>query len=410
MTAPGPTLLLTENLPPATGGSGRYLWEIYRRQVEPRVTIVAGDHPAAGEFDRSHAISIARGPLAMSSWGLCNLAGLAGYRRYWRLAKAAVREHGVRRVHCGRCIPEGVIGWLLKKRFGIPYLCFAYGEEMNYVASSRELSWIMRRVVRGADAIVAISRNTQRIAREDWGVPAEKIYLLFPGVDAQRFVPAQRDPAVRARFGWDNRPVILTVGRLQKRKGHDMMIRALAAIRQRAPDVLYAIFGDGEERGALEQLVRDEGQQNHVRFHGELSDADLVPAYQQCDLFVLANRQVGQDIEGFGMVLVEAQACGKPVIAGTSGGTAETMHFPETGRLVNCDGPSELAAAVSELLADPALRERKGQAARAWAAGNFDWDRLAQRAEALFADIAASSSNHRAGHRSPSARSAAPNP
>jgi phosphatidylinositol alpha-1,6-mannosyltransferase len=162
------------------------------------------------------------------------------------------------------------------------------------------------------------------------------------------------------------------------------MIRALAAIREAVPGVLYAVAGDGEERATLEELAGQSGLREHVQFLGEVDDDRLVRCYQQCDLFVLPNRQVGRDIEGFGMVLLEAQACGKPVIAGASGGTAETMRIPETGLVVPCDGPGELAAAVVALLDDPGRRARMGAAARAWVVERFDWESLSQQAEAIF--------------------------
>jgi phosphatidylinositol alpha-1,6-mannosyltransferase len=115
-----------------------------------------------------------------------------------------------------------------------------------------------------------------------------------------------------------------------------------------------------------------------------VDDDRLVQLYQQCDLFMLPNRQVGRDIEGFGMVLLEAQSCGKPVIAGASGGTAETMRIPETGLAIPCDEPGNLAAAVVELLADPGRRARMGAAAREWVVERFDWGNLSRQAEALF--------------------------
>ena len=124
--------------------------------------------------------------------------------------------------------------------------------------------------------------------------------------------------------------------------------------------------------------------QGHVQFLGEPDDTRLVACYQQCDLFVLPNRAVGKDIEGFGMVLLEAQACGRPVVAGDSGGTAETMRIPETGRVVCCDGPDELGALVAELLADPALRNRMGEAGRQWVSARFDWQVLTAQADILF--------------------------
>jgi phosphatidyl-myo-inositol dimannoside synthase len=254
---------------------------------------------------------------------------------------------------------------------------------MNYAASSRELSWLARRVLRGAEFVVANSENTGRILDEQWGLPRGRIRVIHPGVDADRFTPAARDQRARAALGWGDRPVVMTAGRLQRRKGHDQMIRALRTIRESIPDVLYAIVGDGEERDYLGELVDRERQEGHVQFLGALDDDGLIRCYQQCDLFVLPNRQVGEDIEGFGMVLVEAQACGKPVVAGASGGTAETMRIPETGRVVPCEGPDQLAAVVVSLLGDRPLLDRMGAEARSWAAGHFDWSVLVRQAEGL---------------------------
>jgi phosphatidylinositol alpha-1,6-mannosyltransferase len=193
-----------------------------------------------------------------------------------------------------------------------------------------------------------------------------------------------RDKGVRERLGWGDSPVILTVGRLQKRKGHDRMILAIGAIRKAFPEALYVIVGDGEEREALRQLVAHVRQDEHVRFVGELDDKSLIECYQQCDLFSLPNRQVGWDIEGFGMVLLEAQACGRPVLAGASGGTAETMRIPETGRVVPCEDPEVIAAEVIDLLSDRDRLDRMGAAARHWVVDQFDWEALSRRASLLF--------------------------
>jgi phosphatidylinositol alpha-1,6-mannosyltransferase len=121
-----------------------------------------------------------------------------------------------------------------------------------------------------------------------------------------------------------------------------------------------------------------------VQFLGAVDDAALIRCYQQCDLFVLPNRREGSDIEGFGMVLLEAQACGKAVVAGDSGGTAETMRVPETGRLISCDGPDELARLLPELLARPEELAQMGEAGRRWVAEQFDWDVLTRQARAVF--------------------------
>ena len=381
------SLLVTEIFPPRTGGSGRWFWEIYRRQPRESVVVAAGVATGQEEFDRTHDLTVHRLELSLRSWGVCGVDNLFGYGRAARSLRGLAKAHRVNAVHCGRCLPEGLMALALKTLCGLPYICFAHGEELNYATASRELTFLAKRALNGSSFVIANSENTGRILRGRWGLPAEQVRILHPGVDSQRFVPAPGDDSTRAALGWGNRPVILTVGRLQRRKGHDQMIRALAAIRRNVPDVLYSVIGDGEERERLEALVIAEGQGGHVQFHGELDDDDLVRAYQQCDLFALPNRQDGEDIEGFGMVLVEAQACGKPVIAGDSGGTAETLKEGETGRVVDCKGPDRLAAVVAELLADRPLRDRMGTAARAWASSRFDWDALAAEAGRLFAEV-----------------------
>jgi phosphatidylinositol alpha-1,6-mannosyltransferase len=313
-----------------------------------------------------------------------SVEGLRGYTRAIRHLGRLIAAERIEMVHFGRCLPEGVMALALLIWAGVPYACYVHGEDIGTARSSREHHWLADRVMRTASFLIANSRNTERMLVEEWGIPANRIRLLHPGVDTGRFVPAAPDGSLRAALGWGDRPVVLTVGRLQRRKGHDQMIRALATIRTVIQGVLYAIAGDGDEQAALEALVARLGLGNHVQFLGEVDDDRLVQYYQQCDLFVLPNRQVGRDIEGFGMVLLEAQACGKPVIAGASGGTAETMQIPETGLVIPCDGPDALAEGVMDLLADPDRRAQMGEAARAWVVERFDWETLSRQAEALF--------------------------
>ncbi len=378
------TLLVSEIFPPKTGGSGRWFWEIYGRLPRSGYCVAAGEDARQDAFDRTHDLRVKRVPLALSTWGLSSLGGLRGYWRAVRRLRRIIREERVDRLHCARCLPEGLMAWILRRWTGVPYICYAHGEEINYASTSRELSWLMRRSMRGADFVIANSRNTAGILLDEWRLPEDRVRILHPGVDTERFRPAEHDEAAREALGWRGRRVILTVGRLQRRKGQDAMIRALGRIAQAVPDVLYAIVGEGEERASLEALAVAEGHADRVRFLGETRDEQLIRCYQQCDLFALPNRQVGKDIEGFGMVLLEAQACGKPVLAGASGGTAETMRVPETGRIVPCETPDALADVVIELLSNPERRERMGLAAREWVTERFDWEPLSRHARRLF--------------------------
>jgi phosphatidylinositol alpha-1,6-mannosyltransferase len=381
-------LLITEIFPPLVGGSGRFYWEIYRRLPREDYAVAAGEYPGQDEVDRAHDLRVHRLPLKLPGWGVLNARSLWGYRRAVKRLWPLVRFHNVGMLHCARCLPEGLMAWWLNRRRGLPYLCYVWGEEINYATESRELTWLARRVLRRAAFLITCSRNTERLLVEQWHVPAGRIRLLPPGVDVRRFAPAGRDPALRGTLGWHDRPVVLTVSRLQKRKGHDQMILALREVRRAIPDVLYSVVGDGEEREPLRELVEREGLQGHVQFLGSINmdDPRLVQCYQQCDLFALPNRQVGKDIEGFGMVLVEAQACGKPVLAGASGGTADTLRVPETGLVLPCEEPGPLARAVTGLLQDRQRLARMGAAARVWVTSHFDWDVLSRQAERIFGE------------------------
>lgn len=379
-------LLVSEIFPPRVGGSGRWLYEVYRRLPAGSVVVAAGEHPEAKTFDAGSGIRTERTPLHLEWWGI---AGWSNVREYWALVtrlRGLLRKHGARELHVARCLPEGFAAWLMRTVFGVPYVVYVHGEETRTSATSRELTWMTHRVFRNAKYLVVNSRNTAKVLQDEWRLPANRIRIMHPGVDTTYFVPAPPCEQTKSTLGWRDRSVILTAGRLQVRKGHDMLIRALPAIRRRIPNVLYAIVGEGEERSRLETLARDLLVADLVKFHGEIDHADLLACYQQCDLFVLPNREVDGDFEGFGMVLVEAQSCGKPVIAGASGGTRETMDEGRTGCVIPCETPDNLAERITDLLSDAARREEMGGAARIWVEQNFDWASLAKKAEAILGD------------------------
>jgi phosphatidylinositol alpha-1,6-mannosyltransferase len=185
-------------------------------------------------------------------------------------------------------------------------------------------------------------------------------------------------------MGWQGRKVVITVGRLQERKGQDMMIRATALLKQQFPEVLYAIIGRGECLDSLKALTSELGLNDHVQFLTEVTDPQMVQCYQQSDVFILPNRTIGNDIEGFGMVLVEAQACGKPVIAGDSGGTRETMLINESGFVIDCTDAQLISNTVAKLLADPEQAAKMGKVGRNHIESELDWQAHVQKAAILF--------------------------
>jgi phosphatidylinositol alpha-1,6-mannosyltransferase len=182
-------------------------------------------------------------------------------------------------------------------------------------------------------------------------------------------------------------PVLLTVGRLQRRKGQDMVIHALPQILQSLPQVKYVIVGTGEELTSLTTLAQELGVQDSVVFAGIVPDQELAAYYAACDVFIMPNRQIGSDIEGFGMVYLEASAAGKPVVGGKSGGTDDAILSDVTGLRVDGNSSVEIANAIIDLLSTPDKAKAMGMHGRQRVEREFTWDTVVQRTRALCTTI-----------------------
>lgn len=382
------TLLISEIFPPTHGGSGRWFWELYSRLPKNEYVIAAGDVDGAKPFDNRCDLSIERVDMATtswSSWGISTFSGIKFYIKTFLAIRVLIKKHDIKNIHCGRCIPEGFVAYLISKLYGIPYLCFIHGEDVTNAARSREFKWIVAKTLNGASSLICNSQNSSKLLIKDWGIDPDKISVLNPGVDTKRFFPVERSFQERKQLEWHERPVILTVSRLEERKGHDCLIKALPEVKKIIPDVLYAIIGDGPEFETLKKLSHQLDVSNNVIFMSELEDEDMIKCYQQCDVFVLPNRTINNNIEGFGMVLVEAQSCGKPVIGGNSGGTPETMIINESGFVVDCSASSEpLAEKLVTLLSDTSLRNKMGKVGREHVVKTLDWTPHVASAKLIF--------------------------
>lgn len=370
------TLLLSEVFPPVHGGSGRWFWEIYRRYPKGSVEILTNTVDGSAGIDAEFGHPVHRIPMDANSWGIASPAGLRYYLRIWKKLDSLVTRHDIGQVHCGRIIPEGLPAMINKFRTGIPYTCYVHGEDVEVARTSREITILTKWALRYAEKIVANSENTRAILKKWWDIRDDQLIVMTPGVDIGRFVPA----VTEAAKPWPDRTVVLTVGRLQRRKGQDMMIEALPRVREAVPDILYCIVGGGEDEGYLRELAESHGVEGNVEFAGELTDEQMFRCYQGCDLFALPNRRINNDDEGFGMVLLEAQSCAKPVLAGDAGGTRETLKPEETGVIVDCTRPEPLASAVINLLKDRDKLSAMGVAGRRHVEQSFSWDGLARQA------------------------------
>jgi phosphatidyl-myo-inositol dimannoside synthase len=254
------------------------------------------------------------------------------------------------------------LGLLLKRLLRIPYINYIHGEEVTTEVPYRLFGRRRRQYLRHADAVVAVSEFTRRALIDQMDVDPARIELIVNGVDADRFHPGPKPDSLIERYGLAGKRVLLTVGRLVERKGIDTTIRAMPRILERCPDACYLIVGTGDYRTELERLVREHGVEEQVVFAGRVAQDELVAHYQLCDLFVMPNRELANhDTEGFGLVFLEANACGKAVVSGRAGGVVEAVRHGETGLNVDGDDVNAVADAISGLLLDDATRAAMGE-------------------------------------------------
>lgn len=262
---------------------------------------------------------------------------------------------------------------LVSRVRNIPYVIYAHGEEIQIYQHLFPEKQAMRAIYKHADAIITNGEFTRRELLK-LGVDKHRIRLILPGVDTDIFQPEAPAHHWQDTLDLTDKRVLLTVGRLEERKGHDQVIRALPRLLKKIPNMMYVIAGTGAEEGRLKQLCHSLGVERSVHFLGFVAD-DLLPSlYNLADVFVMPNRQgCSGDIEGFGMVFVEANACGKPVVAGRSGGVESAVIHGETGLLVDGENLDDLCGAILRLVKDERLSGQLGANGRKRAVEKFDW-------------------------------------
>jgi phosphatidylinositol alpha-1,6-mannosyltransferase len=312
--------------------------------------------------------------MTMADWDPTVPASLCQYLRIIRHVYHHCRTYRLQQIHCAKVLPEGLVALTLRWLYGLPYLLYAHGEEILTALTSRKLTWLLLKIYHGAEVIIANSRNTKMLL-QDIGVAENKIHIIHPGVHVPSFCASpQAVQRIRQHHHLGTAPVLLTVGRMQRRKGQDMVIQALPRIRQSLPQVKYVIVGMGEELTSLTTLVHELGVQDSVVFAGSVPEQELAAYYAACDVFIMPNRQIGGDIEGFGMVYLEASAAGKPVIGGKSGGTDDAIVDGVTGLRVDGNSSIAVAQAVIDLLAAPDRAKAMGVRGRQRVENEFTWE------------------------------------
>lgn len=376
-TGTGPAILMTSMwFPPVKGGSAVLFDNIYSRITDVDVTVLTDATSSPGADKTEWPYRVFRGEIATDDYGLIRPSAFLARTRLARLMRR-VNGGAPAIVHCGKAFPEGLGAMLWNLAGGPKYLCWAHGEDVTSSATSRELTALSHAVFGRAAAVIANSQNTRRLVIER-GVCSDKVHVVTPGVDAERFTPWVDGSAIRRQFAPNADLLLVSVGRLQRSKGHDLAISAVNALRHELPRLQYLIAGDGPERARLEGMVRDLGLQDHVTFAGIVEERLLPAFYAASDIFVHPNRIDGGVLEGFGIVFLEAAASARPAIGGKTGGVAEAVLDGVTGRLVSGTDAPELAETIRDLARSPEKRKQMGAEGRERVLRWFTWERAAQ--------------------------------
>ena len=364
-------LLVTNDFPPKVGGIQTYLWELWRRLPRGEAIVLTTARRGAHGWDAGAPLPVhrVREPVLVPHRALAE--------RVRRLAA----ETGATLVVLDPALPLGLVGPALE----LPYAVVLHVAEVTVAGRLPPTRPLLARALRGARGLVAAGGYPAAEAGRAIGTrgTVPEVVEIPPGVDLERFHPldAEARTAARRRLGLPaSGPLIVSGSRLVPRKGMDVLIEAATRLVPHRPELTIAIAGRGRDAGRLRTLAGRSGVR--IRFLGQVPDADLADLYGAADVFAMLcrNRWGGLEQEGFGIVFLEAAACGVPQVAGASGGAAEAVVDGATGLVVpNPTDPDAVAAALARLLDDGELRDQMGRAARRRVEAHFAWDDLAAR-------------------------------
>jgi phosphatidyl-myo-inositol dimannoside synthase len=367
------TLIVTNDFPPRQGGIQSFVHALATRLPAGTVTVYAPKWQGAAEFDARQPFPVIRHPSSLM------LPVPAVSRR----AAAIAREHGCDAVLFGAAAPLGLITPALRRAGVTKAVALTHGHEAGWAALPGARS-LLRRIGDEVDTITYLGEYFRtRLARALSPEAARNLTRLAPGVDVTAFHPDAGGPAMRERLGLTGTPVVVCVSRMVPRKGQDTLIRAWPKVRAEVGDATLLLVGDGPYRADLARLAQQLDVASAVRFTGPVPQADLPAYYAAGDVFAMPcrTRRRGLDVEGLGIVYLEASATGLPVIGGDSGGAPDAILDGETGYVVPGGHADTVAVRIADLLSDPAKAAAMGEKGLAWVHQEWRWELAAARLE-----------------------------
>ena len=366
-------LIVTNDFPPRQGGIQSFVHELARRLPAGQVAVYASDYPGAAAFDAEQAFPVRRHPSGL-------LIPTPDARRRILQARA---DFGSTTVWFGASAPLGLLAAPLRQAGVRRLVASSHGHEAGW-AMLPVARQVLRRIGNEVDVVTYIVEYTRQRLAGAFG-PRATLVQLAPGVDVDTFHPAVSGSAIRQRHRLIGRRVVVCVSRLVPRKGQDVLIQAMPTILARVPEAALLIVGRGRYEQRLRTLARHAGVADRVVFTGPVPSAELPEHFAAGDVFAMPcrTRRLGMDVEGLGIVFLEASAAGLPVVAGNSGGAPEAVRQGITGEVVDGRNVAAVADRVAGLLADPRRAAAMGAAGRRWTEQSWRWDAMADRLAGL---------------------------
>lgn len=375
------TLFITNDFPPRPGGIQTFVYELVRQFPSSEVTVLSSTWEGAQQFDEEHEFEVVRAKTQV----------LLPTRQTLALARKIIVAKKVKTVIFGASAPLGLLASSLRKLGVTRIIAFTHGHEAGW-AKTPITKQALKKIGNEVDVLTYLTQYTKgQISKGLSKKAVANMRQLLPAVDPQFFNPGNqvRGGSLREDIGFATRPTIVSVSRLMARKGHDLLIKSLPELKKQIPGIALLIVGDGPYREHLEKLVTQLDLELDVHFTGKVAYKDLPAWYGAGDVFAMPcrTRTAGWDVEGLGIVYLEASSTGLPVIAGDSGGAPEAVVHDKSGFVVSGNDSQQLIDRLVQLFKDEKLRTEMGNFGRQWVLDNWTWDKPYGRLQNLIAGI-----------------------
>lgn len=349
-------LLFTLEYPPFYGGVANYYGNIVKYWPEPVNIFVLPNNGGK-----------------LISEKLPFLKWLPSFWHLWR----AIKKEKIGHILVGHILPLGTAAYLVSRILPIKYSVILHGMDLTFAVKTKRKRWLTKKILKYARNIFCGNSYTAEMAKKAVDEKGgKKVVVVNPGVEVRsKKLEVRSKEELFDKYGLKDKIILLSVGRLVKRKGFDMVIEAFSQVLKQIPNIVYVIAGSGEEINNLKFKIGNLKLKNNIILLANVQDDEKYSWYEICDIFIMPAREIDGDFEGFGIVYLEANLAGKPVIAGDSGGVRDAVIDGLNGLIVNPESVQDISQAIIRLAEDENLRKKLGKQGRERAVKEFNWEK-----------------------------------